>query len=159
MSARRILIAFLASASASACVHAATLTPGELAKKAVEFGTTERGQLEGPMVDYLQKGFNTRWPVFGEAAVIKKIGPGCHRVRLKVTIPGLIIEATDPSNPANKRRGPFESVSEVMGAFNARAEQAAMAVGLDSFYRHTCTPVPAAGFRASWRIVFGIHAR
>lgn len=99
------------------CAHASAqrlpkLTSGELVKKTIEFNMPQEALLGGRSEEYLRKALNTQAPIYAKAVIIKRLDPKCVRARITITIPDLIVEASDPSDPTKKVKGPFETKSE-----------------------------------------------
>jgi hypothetical protein len=88
------------------------LTVGELIKKTIEFGTPQEAYLDGQAAQYLRQSLKTSDPILARASIIKRLDPKCVRARIRITIPTLIVEATDPGDPTKKARGPFETTTE-----------------------------------------------
>ena len=110
MKARYALTGIVLACTLSVSIAQSPLTAGELAKRSIELGEPTAAQLTGSAVVYLHKSFRTSAPVFGEASVLQKIDDNCARVRIRITIPDVKDEFSNPVNPTEKRVGPFETI-------------------------------------------------
>lgn len=88
------------------------MSSSDLIKKAMVSGQVEQAILTGETEQYLRKSLKTDKTIYGSAQVIKRLSPSCARTKLQISIPDLIVTATNPKNPAEKKTGPFESTLE-----------------------------------------------
>ena len=87
------------------------VTGGSLARRAVMTGEPAKGELSGQAVEYLHQLFKTKAKVFGEAEVVQVIDDNCARIKLRITMPDVHVQFANPSNPAEVKTGPFESIT------------------------------------------------
>lgn len=87
-------------------------TSSDLIKRAMLSGNVEKAIITGETQQYLQKSLKTDKTIYGTARVVKRLSPKCARTRLEISIPDLIVTATNPANPKEKKTGPFESSLE-----------------------------------------------
>lgn len=88
------------------------LTTGELVKKTIEFNAPQEALLAGQAEQYLRQSLKTNSPIYAKASIIRRIDAKCVRARIRITIPELIVEVSNASDPAKKVKGPFETTTE-----------------------------------------------
>ena len=99
-------------AAAASVPQALPVTGGDLARRAAATGEVEKGELTGKAVEYLRQSLKTESKVFGEAKVVKVIDDNCARVRIKITVPDVMVSYPDATNSGVMKKGPFETTTE-----------------------------------------------
>lgn len=83
-----------------------------LVRQAMKTGAPARALLSGGVEEYLRSAFKTDKAIWATASIVKRLSPTCARAKIVFEIPDLVVTATNPKNPSDKRTGPFESTME-----------------------------------------------
>ena len=85
---------------------------GALVRQAMKTGKPATAMLSGGAEEYLRSTLKTDKAIWATATIVKRLDPTCVRARIVFEIPDLVVTATNPKDPTDKRTGPFESTME-----------------------------------------------
>ncbi len=85
---------------------------GALVRQTMKTGKPAKALLSGGAEEYLRSSLKTDKAIWATATIVKRLDPTCVRARIVFEIPDLVVTATNPKDPKDKRTGPFESTME-----------------------------------------------
>lgn len=102
----------LAMVVANTALSQQKFTSSDLVRKAIAQQAPAHGLLGGKTEAYLRNAIKTDKPIYGTASIVKMNDAKCARARIKITVPDLMVTATNPSDPKQVKTGPFETTIE-----------------------------------------------
>ena len=109
---RFAVIAITISSVVTPALAQERMDTGALVRQAMKTGKPTKALLSGGAEEYLRSSLKTDKAIWATATIVKRLDPTCVRARIVFEIPDLVVTATNPKDPKDKRTGPFESTME-----------------------------------------------